>query len=168
MKKLKQYSLLLLAALTVLYACNGEDEEAVQPSKAPSTMFRISEITGLSYPDDPFEMRAMGNSIHLHWFAVGECAGYEIMCARQEKVGDDVMAWENPENIEARFIVSQEKTDTLLQDLQYDTTYSFAIRVLSDKGEQYHSEWFGTGTSREWANICQRSTEEQPDSTVTP
>ena len=28
MKKLKQYSLLLLAALTVLYACNGEDEEA--------------------------------------------------------------------------------------------------------------------------------------------
>lgn len=163
MKKLMYFGLLLFASLTLMSACGGEDDEADQPSPASPTMFRINEITGIKYPEDPFEMHATGNTIQLHWFAVGDCAGYEIMYALQEKVANDVMAWTHPENIAGRMIVSAHRTDTLLQDLQYNTTYSFAIRVLSDKGEQYHSEWFGTGTDRQWANICQRTTEEEPD-----
>lgn len=167
MKKLMLYSLMLLANLASLTACGGEDDEASQPSQAPATMFRISEITGISFPEDSLEVHAEGNSIRLNWFAVGECAGYEIMYALQDKVATDALAWTCPENIAGRFVVSPEKTDTLIQDLQYSTTYAFAIRVLSIHGEQYNSEWFGTGTDRQWANLCKRITEEQPDS-ITP
>lgn len=164
MRKLMLYSLALLLSLPLLYACGDEEGEAVEPVKATMTMFRISEITGISFPNDPFEVHATGNTMHLHWFGVGECAGYEIMYAQKDKVADDVTAWQNAENIEGRFVVSAQKCDTLLQDLQYATAYSFAIRVLSTDGEQYHSDWFGIGTDRQWGSQCQRMTEEMPDS----
>ena len=164
MKKLLIYSLIFVSTLLATSACGGEDDEQILPDRATMTTFRISEITGMSYPEDSLEMHAMGNSIHLHWFGVGDCAGYEIMYALQEAVAKDELAWTNPNNLAGHFIVSAEKSDTILNDLQYATTYSFAIRVLSNRGEQYHSEWFGVGTDRQWANICQRKTEEQPDS----
>lgn len=162
MKKLMRYGLLLLLSIPLLCACGDEEGEAAEPVKATMTMFRISEITGISYPHDPFEVHATGNAMHLHWFGVGECAGYEIMYAQKEKVSDDVAAWQHPENIEGRFVVSAQRCDTTLQDLKYATTYSFAIRVLSADGEAYHSDWFGIGTDRQWGSLCQRQTEE-PD-----
>ena len=163
MKKLTIYGLLLLTALLPLTACGGEDDEVSQPTQAPMTTFRMSDITGISYPDDPFQTHVAGNAIHLHWFAVGDCSGYEVKYAQQEKVANDIAAWNVPENIEGHFIVSPEKSDTLLQDLQYATTYCFTIRVLSNKGEQYHSDWSGTGNSHQLYEDCQLTTEERPD-----
>ena len=32
-----------------------------------------------------------------------------------------------------------------VEDLQYQTGYRFAIQVISARGEQYNSEWFGIG-----------------------
>ncbi len=164
MKKLLIYSFLLFSTLLLVSACGGEDDAEDQPAQATMTMFRINEITGMSYPEDSLEVHAIGNSIYLHWFSVGGCAGYEIMYALQENVSKDELAWTNPNNIIDRIIVSPERSDTIISNLQYDTAYSFAIRVLSSKGEQYNSEWFGVGTDRQWANICQRKTEELPDS----
>ncbi len=165
MKKLAIYSFILFAAICVLSACGGEDDAQEQPTQATMTMFRISEITGLSYPQDSLGVHATGNSIHLNWFSVGQCAGYEIMYALQEKVDSDALAWTNPNNIIGRFTVSPEKADTIVENLEYATSYSFAIRVLSKKGEEYNSEWFGIGTQRQWHNICHLTTEEKPDTT---
>jgi len=167
MKKLSIYSFILFVALSVMSACGGEDEE-ITPEQSPKTMFRISEITGLSYPEDSMEVHSAGNSIHLYWFSVGDCAGYEIMYTLHEKVDSDALAWTNPNLIIERFTVSPQKTDTIVRNLQYATDYSFAIRVLSKHGEAYHSEWFGTGTDRQWANICHRTTEVKPDSIQGP
>jgi len=163
MKKLAIFCFILFAALSVLSACGGEDNAQDEPTQATMTMFRISEITGLSYPQDSLGVHATGNSIHLNWFSVGNCAGYEIMYALQEKVDSDALAWTNPNNILGRFTVSAEKADTTIENLQYATSYSFAIRVISKHGEAYNSEWFGTGTDRQWANICHLSTEEKAD-----
>ncbi len=168
MKKLLLYSFAFFIALSVLSACGGEDDAQDQPAQATMTMFRISEITGMSYPDDSLELRVMGNNIHLHWFSVGDCAGYEIMYALHEQVDSDALAWTNPNYIIKRFTVSPQKVDTLVTDLEYSTDYSFAIRVLSKYGEGYHSEWFGTGTDRQWANICHRTTEAKPDTIEIP
>lgn len=161
MRKLFLYGIMLLAGSFALQACGDDEEQEVR--QAPMTMFRISEITGMSFPDDSLEVHAVGNSIQLNWFAVEGCAGYEIMYAQQEKMLQDSLAWANPANIEGRFTVSAEKADTTLQNLQYATSYLFAIRVLSNQGEQYHSEWFGIGSNHHWANICLRTTEEQPE-----
>ena len=149
----------LLAAPSFI-ACGDDDADA---AKEPATVFRIGEITGRFFPTDSLEVHAQGNSIYLHWFGVSGCAGYEIMYAIRDSVSTDETKWMIPENIIDRFIVGPEKADTLIQNLRYDTNYSFAIRVLSVQGEQYHSNWFGLGSNRQCADICQRTTEEQPD-----
>ena len=149
-----------LLAVSLFIACGDDDADA---NKEPATVFRMGEITGRFYPTDSLEVHVQGNSIYLHWFGVKGCAGYEIMYAIRDSVSTDETKWMIPENIIDRFVVSPEKADTLIQDLRYDTNYSFAIRVLSVQGEQFHSNWFGLGSNRQWADICQRTTEEQPD-----
>lgn len=152
--------LLMLFAATMAFACGGEDDEQAQPEQVAMPMFRMSELTGKPFPEDSLETHAQGNSVHLHWFAVSNCAGYEIMYALRDSIAGNDSLWANPNMIVERFTVSPEKTDTIIEGLQYATDYSFAIRALSVAGDTFHSNWFGIGDSRQWAEQCHRMTED--------
>ncbi|MCM1163486.1 MAG: hypothetical protein NC339_04475 [Muribaculaceae bacterium] len=58
-------------------------------------------------------------------------------------------------------IVCQDINIFKLYNLEYSTDYRFAIRTLSPKGEEHHSEWYGYGDGRHWAEYCGQGTEDR-------
>lgn len=63
---------------------------------------------------------------------------------------------------EAEYIIVCEDINIFkLYNLEYSTDYRFAIRTLSPKGEEHHSEWYGYGDGRHWAEYCGQGTLER-------
>ena len=117
-------------------------------------MFRCDNNTGKGdYPTDPYACHVQDiNDIHLYWYGVNDCAGYEIKMALQPNVSSGLAEdWENPKHILLDTIVGPDVLDMVIKDLQYSTDYRFAIRTLSKRGEGYHSNWYGYGNGRQWA-----------------
>lgn len=78
------------------------------------------------------------NAFRLKWRPVDGAAGYQIKYGPLSQMTGD---WDNNPDIAGTVTVGPESTDALIEHLDYDTTYQFAIRTLSPKGEGYHSEW---------------------------
>lgn len=78
------------------------------------------------------------NAFRLKWRPVEGAAGYQIKYVLSTQMTDD---WDNNPDIAGSITVGPESTDTLIEHLDYSTSYAFAIRTLSPKGEGYHSEW---------------------------
>lgn len=108
--------------------------------------------------------KVITNAVELRWTPVDGASGYEIVYGLSSKLqaGGDV--WDNPDNIIGRVTVDGEQTQyTVIPHLDFATSYHFAIRALSPRGEQYHSAWFGRGSSRRWYAYCALTTEERHD-----
>lgn len=162
MKKKFSY-LMILFISSLLYSCKDEIEivsEYGSIDREFMTMFRKDDNTGKG-DADPYQCQVQNvNDIHLYWYGVNGCAGYEIKWALVANVSSGLPSdWENPANIIGDTIVGPDCLDMVVKDLQYNTDYRFAIRTLSTKGEGYHSNWYGYGNTSQWADYMQITTE---------
>lgn len=158
MKKKILYSLTALLAVTFT-GCKDETTFGIDPvedlDRMPMTMFRIEENTNKSDGNDPYHSGVITeelNSFHLSWFGIEGAAGYEIRYGLGSGLTDGLEeTWADDSKILEDIVVGPDVLDYDIRGLAYKTGYRFAIRVLSPKGEQYHSKWYGHGNGREWA-----------------
>lgn len=158
MKKKFLYTLAALFAVT-LTGCKDEMTFGIDPvedlDRMPMTMFRIEENTNKSDGNDVYHSGVVTedlNHIHLSWFGIEGAAGYEIRYGLQSGLTDGLEeTWADDSKILEDIVVGPDVLDYDIYGLEYGTAYRFAIRVLSPKGEEYNSKWYGHGNGREWA-----------------
>lgn len=109
-----------------------------------------------------------GNTIHLYWYGVKDCAGFQVQMALQPKVSGGEDAWnaiQGTNDLLLDTIVGPEVLDLLIKDLAYSVDYRFAIRALSKEDPigsrsnassdptntfPHASTWYGHGNGRQW------------------
>lgn len=182
MKKKLLYCLTALLAFGAV-SCKDDDEVMgpVDPSKdfdrMPMTQYRQKETTGKDDATDDWASKVLDdvpNSIQLYWYGIEGAGGYEIKYGPHAGLasGTDEV-WNNPALLTDHFVVGPEVQHLVLENLSYDQTYLFAIRVLHPDyverdprtGEvtgviesEKHSKWYGMGTQREWARFLRLTT----------
>ena len=181
MKKILNSIMLLLLACTsvVMVSCKDDDDNgsSTNTDREFMTMF-ITDNTrgkGTDYPYNSGLDGAYphGNTIHLYWYGVNDCAGYQVQMALQIKVSGGAEAWgkvQGTSDLLIDTIVGPKQLDLLLKDLQYSTNYRFAIRALSKldrniKGDEstfaHASNWYGHGNGRQWQEYLGISTNDR-------
>lgn len=156
MKKKLLYGLALLLGATAITSCKDDDNTfsvVDDLDRMPMTMFRNQFNTNISTGNDPYETTAIDlNTAHLTWFGVEGAAGYEIKYGLASGLTSGKEEdWTNPERLIDQFTVGPNTLEYDIPNLEYATDYRFAIRVLSPKGEAYHSKWYGYGDGRQWS-----------------
>ena len=156
MKKILLYSLALLAAFST-YSCSDKDEASYDESseRLMTPIFRTNRTIARG-GSDPYLCKVIGrNSIQLYWSQVEGAMGYEIKASYEQGVATgDLERWNDPKYLQLDTIIYGAENDQLfLEDLMFSKTYRFAIRALSDRGENYHSRWFGTGNLHQWTDM---------------
>ena len=178
MKKILYNILLLLVAGTsaLLVSCKDDDDNgsSTNTNREFMTMFICDNTRGKG-SDYPYNsgldgQYPHGNTVHLYWYGVKDCAGYQIQMALQPKVSGGSEAWakvQGTSDLLLDSIVGPDQLDMLIKDLQYSTRYSYAIRALSKldrniKGDQssfeHASNWYGHGNGRQWQEYLQVET----------
>ena len=169
MKRILNNLLLLfvggVAALMV--SCKDDDNgSGTNTDREFMTMF-ITENTqgkGSEYPYNCGIDAAYphGNTAHLYWFGVKDCAGYQVQMAYQSKVTGGASAWasvQGTSDLVLDTIVGPDVLDLRVYDLPYNTNFRCAIRALSKKDNNttdfsHASKWYGHGEGRQWAEYC--------------
>ena len=181
MKKILNSIMLLLLAGTsaLMVSCKDDDStSSTNTDREFMTMF-ITDNTrgkGTDYPynsEKDYNYSPHGNSIHLYWYGVNDCAGYQIQMGLQIKVSGGPEAWakvQGTSDLLLDSIVGPNQLDMLLKDLQYSTNYRFAIRALSKldkniKGDEstfaHASNWYGHGNGRQWQEYLGITTDDR-------
>ena len=182
MKKiLNSFILLLLAGTSALMvSCKDDDDNgsSTNTNREFMTMFICDNTRGkgTDYPYNSaidYNYSPHGNSIHLYWYGVDDCAGYQIQMSLQIKVSGGAEAWQKVQGTSDLLldtIVGPKVLDMLLPDLQYSTNYRFAIRTLSKldeniKGDEstfaHASKWYGHGNGRQWQEYLGITTDDR-------
>ena len=172
MKKFLLYTLTLLSALS-FQSCNDDEMEALPGTNREFMTMFITDTNrgkGDQYPynsglDANFPH---GNTIHLYWYGVKDCAGFQVQMALQPKVSNGEDAWnaiQGTNDLLLDTIVGPEVLDLLIKDLSYSVDYRFAIRALSKEDPigsrskassdptntfPHASTWYGHGNGRQW------------------
>ena len=164
MKKILYFFLLCLAACPTFLFVSCSDDDDVDPStnRQFMTMF-ITDYTRNKGTDYPYNCGLdgaypHGNTIHLYWYGVDNCAGYQIQMALQPKVSNGDDAWnsiQGTSDLLLDTIIKPGQLDLVIPDLQYSTDYRFAIRALSPLDDNvtdfsHASQWYGHGNGRQW------------------
>ena len=169
MKKILNNMLLLMVAGTsaLMVSCKDDDNSSsTNTNREFMTMFICDNTRGKG-SDYPYNSGLdgsypHGNTIHLYWYGVKDCAGYQIQMALQPKVSGGADAWariQGTSDLLLDSIVGPDVLDMLIKDLQYSTDYRFAIRALSKLDENkkgdassfaHASNWYGHGNGRQW------------------
>ena len=138
MKRYLLYALTLLMPLT-FFSCTDKDDLSDSVEREFMTMFRCDNNTGKG-DDDPYNCKVVDlNDVHLYWYGVDGCRGYEIKMATQPNVSSGLPSdWEDPQKILLDTIVGPDVLDMVIKDLDYSTDFRFAIRTLSNKGDAYN------------------------------
>ena len=181
MKKILKSLMLLLTAASALtvVSCSDDDNNSTgtNTNREFMTMFICDNTRGKG-TDYPYNCGLdgaypHGNTIHLYWYGVDDCAGYQIQMGLQIKVSGGAEAWQKVQGTSDLLldtIVGPKQLDLLLKDLQYSTNYRFAIRALSKldrnvKGDestfQHASNWYGHGNGRQWQEYLGITTQDR-------
>lgn len=161
MKNYLLYTLIFLVGFS-FFSC--KDEEINVPAELDRewmTMF-INDNNRGKGDDYAYNCKAEGpngNDIHLYWYGVNDCAGYQIRQAIQPHVSGGPDAWgTTAENglLLLDTIVGPNVLDLVIKNQQYSTDFRFSIRVLSKKDDNitdfsHASKWYGHGDGRQWA-----------------
>lgn len=146
----------------LMVSCKDDDGAAPGTNRSFMTMF-ITDYTrgkGENYPyncglDGAYPH---GNTIHLYWYGVNDCAGYQVQMALTMKVSTGPSAWasiQGTNDLLLDTIVGPDVLSLVIKDLQYSTDYRFAIRALSKLDDNitdfsHASNWYGHGNGRQW------------------
>ena len=137
MKKILLYSLMLLSSVT-FWSCKDDDSAAVEAAdRLFRPMFRNDNNTGKG-DSDPYNCVVTDlNNAHLYWYTVDGAVGYEIKWAIQNYVANGEDAWiETEQGLNGKelagdtVITDPLQYDCLIEHLNYQTDYRFAIRAL--------------------------------------
>jgi len=169
MKKIFLYSLALLSALS-FNACSDDDDNGAGTSSSDRLfrpMFRCDNNTGKG-DNDPYNCTVVNtNDAQLYWYTVDDAVAYEIKWAVQNYVANGEDAWiEAEQGLNGKslagdtVITDPSQYYLLIENLDYQTDYRFAIRALhsysttddSWKTDPKNSEWYGYGNGRQWAD----------------
>lgn len=167
-----------LSQMMVTTSCSDDDSSAAEgTNRSFMTMFvtDYNRGKGNDYPYNSGLDAAYphGNTIHLYWFGVKECAGYQVQMALLSKVANGPDAWakvQGTSDLLLDTIVGPETLQLLIPNLQYSTDYRFAIRALDKrdrnvKGDassfEHASNWYGHGNGREWQEYFGVSTNDR-------
>ena len=181
MKKILNSIMLLLLAGTsaLMVSCKDDDKNgsSTNTDRQFMTMFICDNTRGKG-SDYPYNCGLdgaypHGNTIHLYWYGVKDCAGYQVQMALMPKVTGGSEAWakiQGTSDLLVDTILGANVLDMIIPDLQYKTDYRFAIRALSKldrniKGDQssfeHASNWFGHGNGRQWQEYLGIQTNER-------
>jgi len=132
---------LLIFGVVVFNACRTENPYANDDisEREFMTMFRIDENTGKGEGDELRSRVVNLNNLYLAWYGVNGAAGYRIKLKLQS--GN----WDRETDILRDTVVGPDVLKLTFADLQYNMNYSAAIQVLSTRGEEYNSLWYGLG-----------------------
>lgn len=139
--------ILAVVVTMVFYACKDDVLEVsdMEKNRMFMTMFRQQANTGLS--SDAKACQVINtNDMYLTWYGIEGAAGYRI----QMKLLSGT--WDNPM---LDTIVGPDVLKMVIEDLQYSTRFSFAIQVLSPKGTEYNSKWYGYGDAGHNDDRCE-------------
>ncbi len=154
--------MLILLLGSSFYSCK-EDELNIpaELDREWMTMFITDNNRGKG-DDYPYNCKAEGpngNDIHLYWYGINDCAGYQIQQALQPHVSGGPDAWATTAQnglLLLDTIVGPDVLELVIKNQQYSTDFRFAIRVLSKKDNNvtdfsHASKWYGHGDGRQWA-----------------
>ena len=144
MKKLLLYSFALLATFAT-FSCTDKDEASYEASsdRLMTPVFRTNRTISKG-GSDPFLCQVVGrNAMQLYWSQV-----------KGQSIANSPENWDDQTLLALDTILLGEEQDQLfLEDLMFSKTYRFAIRALSDRGEEHNSNWFGTGNLHQWTDM---------------
>ena len=155
MKKLLLYSFALLATFAT-FSCTDKDEASYEASsdRLMTPVFRTNRTISKG-GSDPYLCQVVGrNAMQLYWSQVKGAKGYQIKASYEQSIANSPENWDDQTLLALDTILLGEETDQLLlEDLMFSKTYRFAIRALSDRGEEHNSNWFGTGNLHQWTDM---------------
>lgn len=153
MRKIFLYSMMLLSVFAV-FSCSDDDNIDASSDRLMRPQFR-TRYTVSSGTSDPYlcEVRNI-NQVFLAWSKVDGAESYEIKMSTERQVSTGEEAWENPDNILLDTLIQASQDTLYLKNLDYSTSYRFAIRAISPRGEAHNSLWFGYGDGQHWADYC--------------
>lgn len=160
-------SLMTALCLGAFTACSDDDytpgKSELNADREMMTMFRVDDNTNKG-ETDPYRCQVVNiNDVHLRWYGIDGCAGYELKWGLQSNVSHGAVEWEDPANVDGSVILEPDQLEYIVENLQYSTDYRFAIRTLSKKGEGHHSKWYGYGDGGQWSEYVGFTTEERYD-----
>ena len=194
MKKIFLLSLALLATLS-FYSCKDDDNKggsAADADRLFRPMFRTDNNTGKGSTDPYNSVPFDRNNVHLYWYLVQDAKAYELKWSTQAAVANGEQAWIDAENrvdgkeLNGHVVISDPaKFDLIIENMNYQTSYRFAIRALNSfdasgyslfkgqtgvydildsgdaawKNDPKNSLWYGYGEGREWAEYFGIETE---------
>ena len=155
MKKLLLYSFALLATFAT-FSCSDKDEASYEASsdRLMTPVFRTNRTISKG-GSDPYLCQVVGrNSMQLYWSQVKGAKGYQIKASYEQSIANAPENWDDQTLLVLdTILLGEEKDQLLLEDLMFSKTYRFAIRALSDRGEEHNSNWFGTGNLHQWTDM---------------
>lgn len=191
MKKILLYSLMFMTSMTFWSCKDDDDNGGTSSDRLARPMFITEEITNSSSYEYNCKVVDL-NNISLNWYTVNDAVAYEIKWAIQPYVSAGEQAWIDTENgvdgksLAGHIVISDPKQyNVLVEHLQYQTQYMFAIRALNSfdatgyslyygqngvydilgsgdanwKNDSKNSNWYGVGNLREWADFYRPSTD---------
>jgi hypothetical protein len=194
MKKILLFSLALMTALS-FYSCKDDKNDggsAADADRLFRPMFRIDNNTGKGSTDPYNSVVVDRNNVHLYWYLVNDAKAYEVKWSTQAHVANGEQAWIDAENridgkeLNGHVVISDPaKFDLFIENMNYQTSYRFAIRALNSfdagsyplfdnqsgvynildsgdatwKNDPKNSLWYGYGEGREWAEYLGIETE---------
>ena len=194
MKKIFLLSMALLATLS-FYSCKDDDNKggsAADADRLFRPMFRTDNNTGKGSTDPYNSVSFDRNNVHLYWYLVQDAKAYELKWSTQSAVANGESAWIDAENhvngteLNGHVVISDPaKFDLIIENMNYQTPYRFAIRALNSfdasgyslfngqagvynildsgdaawKNDPKNSLWYGYGEGREWAEYFGIETE---------
>ena len=187
MKKILLLSLALLTTLS-FYSCKDDDDNGStdESGRLFRPMFRNDNSTGKGSNDPYNTIITDYNTANLYWYTVNDAVGYEIMWTTPVGfVADGENAWaetmnnENGKQLYGHVVIADpSRYNLIIENLNYQSVYRFAIRALHSfdatgyslwngesgvydvlntpdatwKNDPKNSLWHGMGNLREWAD----------------
>ena len=199
MKNMKKIYLLSMALLTTLafFSCKDEIDKGYKGSanidRLSRPAFRCDNNTGKGDNDPYNSVISDHNTMNLFWYTVNDAVAYEIIWTTPTGfVSDGGPGWqqclkkEDGKFLHGHVVVADpDRYNLIIKNLNYQSTYWFAIRALHsfDKGnlplwrgeanvydaidvteaawmdDSKNSDWYGWGNLREWADYFSRDTD---------
>ena len=152
MKKILLLSLALLTTLS-FYSCKDDDDNGSTDASGRlfRPMFRNDNSTGKGSNDPYNTIITDYNTANLYWYTVNDAVGYEIMwttpvgfVSEGESAWEETMKNENGKFLYGHVVIADpSRYNLIIENLNYQTTYRFAIRALHSFDAAGYSLWNG-------------------------
>ncbi len=150
MNKILLYSLMLLSTFAV-FSCSDDYTIDASSDRLMRPQFRTRyTVSAGTSAIDLCQVKNI-NQVFLAWSKVDGASAYEIKMSTESKA-NSAEKWEMPENMLLDTILAATEDTMTLRNLSYSTSYRFAIRAISSRGEAHNSEWWGYGDGQHWSD----------------